>query len=209
MADEYSNVDFEFIKAREGFEKKGYVPDLKFKHQSGVTIASGFDLGQRNEKDLKGLPDSLIEKFKPYLGLKLDKASEKLKEMPLEVSLEEADIINKFAKQKTLDKLSDQWKSATGTDFSKLDKRKATVVASVAFQYGDLPTKTENFWKQVTSDDWNAAYENLKNFGDKYNKRRNIEADYLNSFLLETYNDAQYMKNNQFEQIHKDIMESF
>ena len=188
MADKYSNVDFDFIKAQEGFEKKGYVPNLKFEHHSGVTIASGFDLGQRDEKDLKGLPESLIEKFKPYLGLKLDKASAKLKEMPLEVSLQEANIVNKFAKQKTLDELSDQWKSATGTDFDKLDKRKATVVASVAFQYGDLPTKTKNFWKQVTSDDWNAAYENLQNFGDKYNPRRQREANYLNSFLLETHN---------------------
>ena len=101
MADKYSNVDFDFIKAEEGFEKKGYVPNLKFEHHSGVTIASGFDLGQRDEKDLKGLPESLIEKFKPYLGLKLDKASAKLKEMPLEVSLQEANIVNKFAKQKT------------------------------------------------------------------------------------------------------------
>jgi len=203
MGDEYSNVDFDFIKAREGFEKEGYVPNLKFEHKSGVTIASGFDLGQRNEKDLQGLPESLIEKFKPYLGLKLDKASAKLKEMPLEVSLEEANIINKFAKQKTLDKLSDQWKSATGTDFSKLDKRKATVVASVAFQYGDLPTKTQNFWKQVTSDDWNAAYANLKNFGDKYKERRNLEANYLNGFLLEVHNKQNSIDISTADKINK------
>ena len=39
-------IDFDFIKDREGFETKGYVPDPEGS-QSGVTIASGFDLGQK------------------------------------------------------------------------------------------------------------------------------------------------------------------
>ncbi len=55
-----------------------------------------------------------------------------------------------------------------------------TVIASVAFQYGDLESRTPNFWKQVISGDWEAAEANLRNFGDNYGTRRVKEADYYN-----------------------------
>ena len=49
-----SNIDWDFITEQEGGRiLKGYLPDKKSK--SGVTIATGFDLGQRNESDLQGL----------------------------------------------------------------------------------------------------------------------------------------------------------
>ena len=50
-----SNIDFDFILEQEGFETEGYVPDAE-NSKSGVTIASGFDLGARVLEDLKGLP---------------------------------------------------------------------------------------------------------------------------------------------------------
>ncbi len=37
---------------------------------SGVTVATGFDLGQRKNADLAGLPPELIKKLQPYLGVK-------------------------------------------------------------------------------------------------------------------------------------------
>ena len=66
------NIDWNFIAKEEGKRiLKGYVP-LPDKSKSGVTIASGFDLGQHNESDLKGLKLSaaLTKKLKPYLLLK-------------------------------------------------------------------------------------------------------------------------------------------
>ena len=66
------------------------------------------------------------------------------------------------------------------TRFDILTKAQQTVLASVAFQYGsNLKSKTKNFWKQVTSGDWDSAIKNLENFGDKYSSRRNREADLL------------------------------
>ena len=56
---------------------------------------------------------------------------------------------------------------------------KATVIASVAFQYGKLEKETPNFWRQVTNDDWGAAVKNLRNFGDRTPTRRNKEANYF------------------------------
>jgi GH24 family phage-related lysozyme (muramidase) len=178
-----SNVDFQFIKEQEGFKLNGYVPkdaDGKILGESGVTIASGFDIGQRNEQDLLGLPEDIQTALKPYLGLTLEQADNKLKKEPLNLTKAQAEIINKFAKKEALRKLSKQWKEKTGTDFESLPQNQATPIASVAFQYGDLKTKTPKFWEQVTTGQWGEAKKELANFGDDYGSRRKRELDYLN-----------------------------
>jgi GH24 family phage-related lysozyme (muramidase) len=53
----------------------------------------------------------------------------------------------------------------------------------VAFQYGDLASRTPNFWRQVVAHDWSAACANLANFGDRYPTRRKQEAQLLGSLL--------------------------
>ena len=66
------NIDFDFIKENEGFELQGYVPVDKNNEplgHSGVTIASGFDLGQRGPRDIKGFYKELKNKLFPYLVL--------------------------------------------------------------------------------------------------------------------------------------------
>ena len=172
-------VDFGFIKDLEGYKTTGYVPkqDGKVLGESGVTIASGFDLGQRGVQDLIGLPEGLATKLLPYLSLKgkdADTIASNLK-----VSQEEADVINEFSKQQAMSRLSRQWLGTTGTNFETLLPNQQTAVASVAFQYGDLAKKTPNFWKQVTSGDWTAAKRNLLDFKDKYPTRRTKEAALL------------------------------
>ena len=171
-----SNIDWDFIKTLEGNNLKGTVPDAKGS-KSGVTIASGFDLGARNLNDLAGLPQDIIDLLKPYLGFKGAEAQEMAGN--LKVSDEQANIINEFSKAEATENLSRKWKEKTGQEFSELPKNKATVIASAAFQYGDLASETPNFWKQVTEDDWGAAVKNLRNFQDKYPSRRNKEADYF------------------------------
>lgn len=64
-------IDYSFLSAREGGVRlDGYVP-APADSKSGVTIATGFDLGQRDRADLSalGLPLSLIDKLAPYLGI--------------------------------------------------------------------------------------------------------------------------------------------
>ena len=49
------NIDYNFLSDLEGGSKTtGYVPAAAVS-KSGVTIATGFDLGQRDENDLKSL----------------------------------------------------------------------------------------------------------------------------------------------------------
>jgi hypothetical protein len=171
-----SNIDFDFILKQEGFETKGYVPDAE-NSKSGVTIASGFDLGARKESDLIGLPQDIINILKPFLGFQGAEASEIAPN--LEVTEDQAKIINEFAKSEAITRLKSKWENATGTSFDDLGTEQATVLASVAFQYGDLESRTPNFWKQTTSGDWVGAYKNLLKFGDRYTSRRLDEAALL------------------------------
>lgn len=171
-----SNIDWDFILEQEGFRLKGYVPNPEGS-DSGVTIASGFDLGARSVSDLKGLSKEIIDLLTPYLGIKGAAADEVASN--LVVSDDQAKTINEFAKKKELGLLKKKWKTKTGQSFDDLPMREATVITSVAFQYGNLATETPNFWRQVTSGDWDGAVGNLRNFGDDYGSRRNREADYF------------------------------
>jgi hypothetical protein len=70
--------------------------------------------------------------------------------------------------------------------FEDLPDGVQTVIASVAFQYGSLQKRTPNFWRQITSGDWQGAYRNLQNFGDDYGTRRKKEAVLLKQSLEES-----------------------
>ena len=177
---EFENVDVVEIANYEGNKLQGYVPDAKGS-QSGVTIASGLDLGARSVNDLKGLPENIITKLKPFLGLKGSQAVAKAKE--LNITNEEAKIINTFAHKQSLTKLKKKWEKDSGQSFDLLSKEQATVLASVAFQYGDLKTKTPTFYKLALAGDWQGVYEELIDFGDNYPTRRKKEAAYLKKYL--------------------------
>ena len=177
------NIDWDFIGELEGKRKlRGYVPDAK-NSDSGVTIATGFDLGARKLSDLAGLPQDIIDVITPYLGIKGAEAAEKAKGLKIDDS--QAKIIDEFSHKESYDRLSSKWEAATGTSFSELPEHEATVIASVAFQYGDLASRTPNFWKQVTGGDWDGAVNNLRNFGDRYETRRKKEAEYFQKKRLD------------------------
>ena len=176
----FENVDIDFIVGKEGFELQGTVPDAK-NSKSGVTISSGFDLGARNVNDLKGLPKNIITKLKPFLGLKGSEAVAKAKE--LNITEEEAEIINTFAHKQSLSKLKKKWEKDSGQSFNLLSKEQATVLASVAFQYGDLKTETPTFYRLALAGDWQGVYNELIDFKDNYPTRRKSEAKYLKQFL--------------------------
>ena len=177
---EFKNVDIVEISNYEGNELKGYVPDAKGS-KSGVTIGSGLDLGDRNINDLKGLPQEIIDKLEPFLGLKGNNAVAVAKK--LNITKEEAKIINTFAHKQSLTKLKKKWNKDSKIKFNKLNKEQATVLASVAFQYGDLKTKTPTFYRLALAGDWQSVYDELMDFKDNYPTRREKEAAYLKKYL--------------------------
>ena len=142
----------------EGFRLKEYVLDPK-NSKNGVTIASGFDLETRNSTCLKGLG------FNEELIFKLDHYLRK-----------EGTNALKYLQNNTIQKLTRIYNKKSKINFNCLTKKQQTVVSSVFFQYG---TKTPNFLKYATSQQWDEVSNDLRNFGDIYPTRRNKEADYL------------------------------
>lgn len=177
-------IDYKFLNDREGGSKTiGYVPAAGVS-KSGVTIATGFDLGQRNEADLKKLGLSLVltNKLKPYLGKKSKDAQDALKKSPLTITGAEALEINKAVKKQHIANVKNKYNLAVGAKkkFDDIPGEAQTVIVSVSFQYGDgLDTRTPAFWKAAIGQDWKAVAKVLNNFGDAYPSRRKLEAALL------------------------------
>ncbi len=184
-----SNIDFTFICRLEGGSKKqGYVPDVP-NSKSGVTIATGFDLGARNHHDLRklGLNPVLIGKLYPYLGLQGTQAESFLKSHPISLSENETHAIDVAVKRDMVSKLVSRYNNASSIAFQTLPQHWQTVIASLEFQYGSVEKHCPEFWKCVTHHDWSSAIDELKDFGDPYPSRRNLEAKYAinNGFVDE------------------------
>lgn len=178
-------IDYSFISAREGGARlDGYVPAPRVS-KSGVTIATGFDLGQRHRSDLRalGLPLSLVDKLMPYTGVTRTEAAKLVEDKPLRISLLEARMIDKAVKRSEVAALVSDYAKATHNtrriEFFDLPAEAQTVIASVTFQYGTLRTETPRFWKAASSQDWEAAERELRNFHDLYPTRRRLEAELL------------------------------
>lgn len=164
-----------------GIKTTGYTPtdkSGKVLGHSGVTIGAGVDLGSKSIKDFKGkISNSLLNKIKPYLGL--HGSSAKKVANKLHLSKEEAKEITNVIQDKNLKRLIYSFNKDSNNTFSSLPKPWRTVTASINNQYGLSGLKEMNFWKQITSGNFDDAYNNLRNFGDKYPTRRNKEADLI------------------------------
>jgi hypothetical protein len=99
--DQEPAVDFDFISELEGGRKlSGYIPDA-VGSKSGVTVATGVDLGQRSESDIDKLdiPDELKDKLKPYTELTGKEAEDFLKGNPLDLTEAEAEALDRSVKE--------------------------------------------------------------------------------------------------------------
>lgn len=191
----YDLPDWNFIREQEGFSPTGYVPMTADRQeplgQSGVTIGSGVDLGHWSVDQLKRrrVPQHIIDQVKPYLRLRGWAAVQKLEADPLTMSDEEAEFLTKCIQGDITEALEKRYeaaaKAAGSLRWEALPGPCKTVILSVGYQYGPmLSFRTPNFWKQVTTGQWGAAYENLMNFGDSYTSRRRREAEVLSRVLV-------------------------
>jgi len=163
---------------------RGYVPD-PVKSNSGVTIATGFDIGQRTDSELVALlPEQgeLVDKLAPYCGLKRQAAVAALAKAPLHIGIAQANAIDNAVKQQLLNQLQQRYNKAAVTEFTSLTPAMQTVIASVAFQYGNLAQRCPRFWHTAVNADTAGMVYELKNFGDRYPTRRLKEANYLQKF---------------------------
>lgn len=178
------NIDYEFIRKLEGgCQTQGYVPDSE-NGRTGVTIAMGFDLGQRKEQDLidLGLNRFIVDLLKPYCGYQGKEAERILENHPLKISKYQAEFIDQSVKAQCSLMLDIVYEASVenGVCFVDLPYQAQTVIASVFFQYGiGLESATPKFWKAVTDQDWQATLAILRDFKDCYPTRRHKEANLL------------------------------
>ena len=176
-------VDWKFIYDREGKGKEqGYVPkdkNNKPDSNSGVTIGTGIDLKMKNRKYFEDLniDEDIIKKLEPFFGLKGLDAD--IKSKNLNLSAEQIAKLDLAVKKDYSKRIITQYEKDSGKRFENLTDAQQTVVISVAFQHGLNATKKYNFWKQATTGDWDSVKKNLRNFGDNYKTRRDLEADLL------------------------------
>jgi hypothetical protein len=152
--------------------------------KSGVTVSAGFDLGARNEQDLRnlGFPEALITLLRPYLGLQKYVALNFLRQNPLTINADDAQLIHEKSRMQSLSSLvADYAKDSKNKDFCSIPERWQTVISSIQFQYGSARMKTPTFWKAVSEQRWSDAIAVLRDFNDRYPTRRNLEADYVES----------------------------
>jgi hypothetical protein len=115
---------------------KGYVPckDGVPLGASGVTIGTGFDLGQQSEKDLHNLalPKLLYEKLVPYLGKKKMAALVFLKDHPLELTSEEVKTLDFAVHEKYIM----ETERLFGDNIADVPKQVQAVAVSLHYQFG-------------------------------------------------------------------------
>jgi len=187
------NIDWDFISAREGGQKlNGYHPTMK----SGVTIATGIDLKEKNRGYFEklGVSKETIDVLEPFFGL----TGEEAKEQATQLKVTKAMAVELDKKIKTpyaKEVAATYEKFSNGKKFTDLSRRKQTVLVSVGFQYGagfyraDKKTRM-NFIQQAGRDEWDAVYDNLMDFGDNFGPRRELEAEYLKPDLTEKKAEA-------------------
>lgn len=151
---------------------------------SGVTVATGCDLGQTTYGRLSeaGVPASALEKLTPYLGLKKFDAIAALSRTPLNLTRAEAEAIDNGHILQYLDKyVRGAYERDSGLKFDTLPAQAQAVVFSVCYQKGcggvrkDWPT----LWGMLCKADWaGASHELLAGFS-QYKGRRTIEGRLL------------------------------
>lgn len=181
-------IDWSFIEELEGFSPIAYVPADGAGNplgKSGITVGAGVDLGQWSEAELRAhrVPDAILDQVRPYLGIRGREAQDALAERLLTLTYEDARMLTDCIRGDVLEKLVERYDAASDRPFKYLPQQAQTVIASVAFQYGNLESKTPQFWRQVVARDWPAAYANLRDFGDAYRTRRWKEAAYLKDLV--------------------------
>ena len=152
-----NQIRYDIIARFEGKAiQQGYVPQNRQGQalgQSGVTIGTGFDLGNRTVDELQrmGFDDNLITKLSPYIGLKKQEAINFLNDNPLRLSREETNTIDRLEKQDRTISLAAKYQSVTGKNFFELDRNLQTVYFSIATQFG-LGSLDYKNWGRLTKE---------------------------------------------------------
>lgn len=179
------NIDYTFLDKMEGYRTEGYIPRVqnKLSLNSGVTIGAGVDLAHQDIDSLQ-IPSSLKAKILPYKGLKGLEAQGALANQPLHLSIDEVNILDQAVEKHLTEAIALCYNRHSSISFDDLEPEQQTVIVSVGYQYGPaLDKATPKFFGFVTSQDWEGAINELRNFNDAFSYRRHQEANLLSQSI--------------------------
>lgn len=152
---------------------------------SGVTIATGCDLGQTDIATLRayGLEDAgFLAMLAPYIGLKKKAAIDKLHAMPLTIGASQAEKLDHAVHGGYLRRyVKPAYEKKSCKKFDELPWQAQAVVMSVCFQMGcgGVARNCPKLWAYLCSCDWNNAANELSRGFAQYRNRRAIEVGLL------------------------------
>jgi len=158
--------------------------DFEAMGASGVTIATGCDMGQTDISTLRGygVSDALISKLSTYIGLKKDAAIKMLSHFPLQITPDEAAELDHAIHGGYLRRyVRPAYDKASSVPFDDLPRQAQAVVFSVCFQKGCGGVRRDwpKTWRYLTTQNWEAASNELCNGFSQYKHRRRIEGTLL------------------------------
>jgi hypothetical protein len=180
-----ANINWDFIKEKEGgSQNNGYVPEGG--DNSGVTIGSGFDLGQQTEETIKnfGFKDqNILNIIRPYLGIQGAKAKDVAPNLTL--SDEQKFDVDSSVKNYYENNIINQYNSKKRKfSFDELDPAVQTAIASVGYQYGDL-RRTPRFFDAALNNEPDPNFSLINNEKEikKILDENNIDSAYFDYFV--------------------------
>lgn len=175
---------------------KGYVPADKSGKPfgaSGVTVATGVDLGQQTREGLEGMgiPAAIINRLALYLGAKREEAQYILAREPLRLTPEEVETIDRAVHAKYIDQAAGLFGRAA---FEAAPREVQAVAVSLHYQFGTPARKAspalENAWNAMRRGAYRDAAEYLRDPSgwsaphQQYLKRRQAEAALLDKAAI-------------------------
>lgn len=186
-------INFDFIRTTLArFEgagiPRGYVPcnrDGVPLGASGITVGTGVDLGQQTGSGLldMGVPEALVRKLIPYIGLKRGAAQDAIKRQPLILTSAEVDALDSAVIGRYVRDIAARYdKDNPSATFAEIPYQAQAVIVSILYQRGlGSPSKFPNTWKLLLNGDWPGAAAKFCNatLWDGYQTRRAAEGKIL------------------------------
>ena len=175
-------VDGEKIKGKgRNFTGKGSTEHLVPIGVSGVTIATGLDLGQQGIADLKrfGIVGDLQDKLVPYLGRTRYRAMDALQAHPLSVTESECDVIDDGVHDDYIRRASARYNRDSVLPFDKIPGEAQAVIVSLFYHLGSPARYPEEVWDALIAGNWRQAAKALRADDSRYYRRRVDEAALL------------------------------
>lgn len=189
-----TSVNFGALAQFEGGQwTRGYVPPAG---RSGVTIGTGFDIGQWTRRDLRaklGLPEELASRFDPYTGLIRGNAAAALRQNPLEITRDDANVVDQSVHRYFVEETMKYWDHRipeNGVAYRDLTSAQQTVLMSRTYHQGiGMPNTSvaRDFYHSAQRNDWSAAESALRHYKVSqgwYRERTTSEANLLRAERL-------------------------